>query len=168
MKRIIALVALTIAFTACSPKLERAVNDVFNLAPLAVDEAERQGAITAELAGELRKDIPDGQQVTNDLIAELKQIPKDASDRRPRQLAAWQSAESKWLAIVNRGHFALNPTMQNFAGRANDLFATAIRIYGGVSAQGTNQTTPAPPNLTDDQIEKMLLERLENLANSLR
>jgi len=170
MKQLI-LVSLAIALlflAACGPKLERAVNTVFDLAPIAVDEAENQGAITAELAGELRVDIPDGQTVTNSLIAQLKQIAKAAPDRRALQLAAWQKAELAWLAIVNRGHFALNPKFQKFADRANELFAAGVRFYGGISAQKEPVASPSPPNLTDDQIEKQLQERLENLANSLK
>ena len=152
----------------CSPKLEKALDAVFIAAPIAVDEAERQGVITADLAGQLRVDIPDGKRVTDNLIAKLKAIPKDASDRRAQQLAAWQAAELDWLAIVNRGHFALNAKMNGFADRANELFSTAIQIYGGVSAQKEVAPAHVSPNMSDVQIEEMLLSRLEGLAGSLK
>ncbi len=169
MKRFLSIsaIALLLFLAACGPKLERALDAVFIAAPIAVDELQADGAITADLAGELRVDIPDGKKVTDALVANLKAIPKDASDRRPQQLAAWQSAELQWLAIVNRGHFALNPKTQRFAVRANSLFATAIQIYGGISAQQDAAPVSVPPNLTDNQIEKMLQERLENLLNCL-
>ena len=145
MKPFLLILILAIALlTACGPKLERTLNAVFDTAPIAVDELQNEGAITAELAGQLRVDIPDGKKVTNDLIADLKRIPGNAPDRRAQQLAAWQKAEVNWLAIVNRGHFALNPKLQQFAQRANSLFAAGVAIYGGISAQ--SNPPAVPPN----------------------
>lgn len=166
------ILAIVLLGGACGPKLERAVNAVFVAAPIAVDELERQGAITAEVAGQLRVDIPDGKKVTDDLIKDLKDIPNNALDRRARRLAAWQRAELAWLAIVNRGHFALNPKLHKFANRANSLFAAGVQIYGGISAQrkedGTPVEVPVRPNMTDEEIEQMLQPKLEALRDCLK
>jgi hypothetical protein len=167
MKRTIFITTLLLALTACGPKLERAVNGVFAAAAVTVDELQRQGDITAEVAGFLRVDIPDGKKVADQLIQDLKAIPQSRPDRRVEQLAAWQKAEVAWLEIVNRGHFALNAKLQTFAARANSLFAAGVQIYGGVSAQKPADGVTVPSNFTEDQADELLLRSLENLRNSL-
>ncbi len=169
MKRTFAvtILALLLMTAACSPKIEQALNIAFDDAPVVVDQLEVDGVISADLAGELRVDIPDGAKFGENLIAKLNGIPKKAPDRKAQKLAAWQSGEKDWLAIVSRGHFKLKPKTQRIADSINGLFATAIQIYGGISAQDAPAPVAVPPNLSDKQIEKLLLDRLENALNSL-
>lgn len=161
------ILPLAIFLSACGSTFIRSLNAGFDQAPIVVGTLEANGAISGELATALRVDFPDGKQVANDLFNDLRAIPKDAPDRKAQQLSAWQRAEQRWLAIVNRGHFKLNPKTQKFVDVANGIFAAAIQAYGGISESIKAPAEDVRPNMTDEEIEQMLERKIEALRDCM-
>lgn len=177
------LIAVTLAvIAACAPATKLALDAAFAGMDVAVSRLERMGKIDAETARELRIDLPDGKKVAVNLVADLKAIPKNEAraNGRALKLQAWQKAEKEWIAIVNRGHFALSPDVQEWVDLLNDIFQAAIEGYGGASVAGGEKLTgrarvtvtgPASPHdaspRSEKDVERELARKVKELARKV-
>jgi len=173
----IATIALCVLLTfmmACGG-LETGLRVAFTADAPLIDYLETKGKISNETARELRVDVPDARNVALNLASQLALIPKNAPDVRVRKLNAWQTAEKGWIAIVNRGHFALAPETQEWVDLANSIFEEAVTAYGGGNggkasrAAAVNDAggTPALPARSDAEIEASLKAKLKLLQKKM-
>ncbi len=129
------LMLVVLLMTACGG-LITALRIGFASGDPLVTYLEAKGKISPETARELRVDLPDARNVGLNLASELAAIKRNKGTRTDN-LIAWQNAEKQWLAIVDRGHFKLDPQIQEIANLINSIFEEAIAAYGGGSGGGT-------------------------------
>lgn len=152
---------LAILMAACGP-LDAVKGTLYGVKQFVI-EARAAGEIVPEKADFLITDLTDATQSVQDLKAALDAIPKDAPDRKQKQLQSVRAAVGKWREIYARGHFgAVSPQVERYGRLANAAFIAIESYYAARAGESSAMSGAAAKS------EKELKQEMEQAIKELK